>query len=198
MSETADKIAILGGTFNPIHIGHLHVANEARRRLGYTLIVFVPSAIPVHKPQDANTSSEHRVAMLRLALNALSYAIIDECEVQRGGPSYSIETVAHIYDAYEFSGKPGLIIGDDLVQGFGAWRRVDELVEMIDLVVAKRTTTAELDIPYRHRYLANDLRVASSSQIRGLVRDGKEYESYLTPEVSRYIKEHRLYCDRIH
>jgi nicotinate-nucleotide adenylyltransferase len=198
MPVAADKIAILGGTFNPVHVGHLHIANEAHEKLGYSLILFIPSSIPVHKPRDVDTQPEHRVAMLRLALKNLPHATIDECEIQRGGPSYSIDTVTYIYGAYRFEGKPGLIIGDDLVGGFNAWRRVEDLVEMVDLIVAKRTSTAELDLPYRHRYLANDIQVASSSHIRMLVREGKHFESYLPSEVSRYIQEHGLYRGRIH
>jgi nicotinate-nucleotide adenylyltransferase len=193
MQEQSRTVALLGGTFNPVHYGHLDIARSARNELGYDTIVLVPALLPVHKIPDTVTSPHQRLAMLRLAVADIDYVAIDDCEIRRGGPSYTIDTVLHVYSTYRLSGKPGLIIGDDLLDGFGTWRRLEELTSKVDLIVARRTSPREKVFPYEHRYLDNTLNVAASSDIRRIVRDGGDIEKHVPAAVARYIVEHEIY-----
>lgn len=193
MAEKSRTIALLGGTFNPVHFGHLGIAQSARDELGYGTIVFVPSLVPVHKTPDTVTSPHDRLAMLRLAVKGIDYVTIDDCEIRRGGPSYTIDTVLHVYRSYRLAGKLGLIIGDDLIDGFRTWKRVQELTSKVDIIVARRSSLAQKEFPYAHRYLSNPLCAAASSDIRRLVRDGADVRQHVPAAVADYITEHRIY-----
>lgn len=190
------KLAILGGAFNPVHNGHLHIAQEACGTFGYGSVLFVPSMISVHKTNDASIDPYDRLGMLHAAVDELDYAVVEDCEIRRGGPSYSIETVRYVYDTYEFEGKPGLIIGDDLAPGFGTWKQVDELVQIVDLIVARRNPEEGCEIPYPYSSLRNDVETVSSSEIRSRVRDGKDIGKFVPEAVADYIADRGLY--RIH
>jgi len=193
VGEHGSSVALLGGTFNPVHLGHLGIARAAREEIGYDLVVFVPAMTPVHKVPDETTAAEHRLAMLHLATEGIEGVKVDECEIVRGGKSFTIETVEHVYESYDLSGKPGLIIGDDLLAGFSHWKRVDELAEMVDIIVARRTSPGAQDLAYPHRYLSNPIFRISSREIRALVRDGKSFADYLPPRVADYIEHNGLY-----
>ncbi len=187
------KAAILGGTFNPIHYGHLFVAEIVRTTCGYDRIVFVPSNIPAHKNVPGTVGPEERLRMVRMALAGLPAFACDPCEIRRGGVSYMIETVADIERRYRPQGRLGLIIGDDLLAGFSRWKRVEELVERVDLLVCRRDSAEALDFAYPHRYLRNAILPISSTVIRGRLAR-RETVRFLLPErVWRHIERHGLY-----
>jgi nicotinate-nucleotide adenylyltransferase len=193
------RIAILGGTFNPVHNGHLDIAAEVKSRLGYDRIVFVPANIPAHKTLDRDVGASHRLKMLQLAVKGHPWFVVDDCELRRGGTSYTIDTVREIRESYPLEGKPGLIIGDDLAEDLGSWKDVDKLVELVDLIVAHRRTRKELHIDYPCRFVDNALSPVSSSQIREALRsDGASAgrdsaRDRLPPAVYEYIQHHDLY-----
>ena len=110
MQTKGKTIAILGGAFNPIHFGHLAIAKAASTTFGYDTVLFVPSSISAHKEADPNTRDEHRVAMMKLAIDGIEYIQPELCEIERGGVSYTIETVEYVEQTYLYEGKPGLII----------------------------------------------------------------------------------------
>ncbi len=193
MEVEAKSLAIFGGAFNPVHLGHVSIAESAKRELGYDTILFVPSSIPAHKEVDKSTAAADRIAMMELALNGIDYIKIDTCEVERGGVSYMIETVEYVGKHYHFTGKPGLIIGDDLLSGFHKWRRVGELIERVDLIIARRISSKVQDFGYAHTYLNNPIVEVASSDIRNMVANGESITGFVSKEVSRYIDEHRLY-----
>jgi nicotinate-nucleotide adenylyltransferase len=193
-------LAILGGTFNPVHNGHMNIAAQVRSRYGYDRIVFVPANIPAHKPMDTEVGTAHRMKMLELAVAGCPHFVVDDCELRRGGTSYTIETVRELGRLYPIDGKPGLIIGDDLVEDLKTWREADLLMEMVDLIVAHRRSPAELAVGYPCRYIDNSLFPVSSSLIREKLRSGEEIgpegrhmRNWLPPGVFDYIRRYDLY-----
>ena len=117
------RLAILGGTFNPVHIGHLFLAEEVQALLGYDRILFVPANIPVHKTMPVEVGARHRLRMLHALAVAGCPGLVEDCELERGGNSYTIDTLSYVLERFRPEGRPGLIIGEDLVEGFPAWRQ---------------------------------------------------------------------------
>ena len=189
------RIALLGGTFNPVHIGHLALADDVHISLGYDRILLVPANIPPHKVMEGGTASHDRLEMLRRAVAGVPFLDVEDCELVRGGLSYTIDTVNFLEQKYASSleGKIGLIIGNDLVSGFSLWRNADALSGKTDIIIANRPGSAYGDFPYPFIPLSNPLLSISSSDIRSNITGGKSWR-YLVPEaVFRYIIEYKLY-----
>lgn len=196
------RLAMLGGSFNPIHIGHLLLADEVCHRLGYDKVLFVPVNIPPHKELAEGASSQQRLEMIQLAIEGNPRFAVETCELERGGISYTYDTIQYLGKKYgsQLEGKLGLIMGDDLVEGFEEWGHYQELPELADIVLARRICwdgTQRKDFPYTHIELENGILPVSSSQIRaaGAASCGKGPSwRYLVPEsVYRYIIERKLY-----
>jgi nicotinate-nucleotide adenylyltransferase len=187
------KAVVLGGTFNPVHYAHLFVAEEVRAAFGYDAAIFVPANQPVHKDPVPVLDPAHRLAMLRLAVAGNGRFIVDTGEIDRGGPSYSIETVASLIPRHGIEGRPGFVIGDDLVAGFPTWKNVDELVGIVDLIIARRTRDDPPALKYPHRVVTNTVLPISSSEIRRRIREGRPARYLLPDAVLAYIGEHKLY-----
>jgi nicotinate-nucleotide adenylyltransferase len=182
-----------------VHKGHLNIAVEVKSRFEYQRIVFVPANIPAHKKMEVEVGADHRLKMLQLATAEYPDFVVDDCELRRGGTSYSIDTVRELSGVYPIEGKPGLIIGDDLVEDFNSWRNVERLVELVDLIIAHRQSEEKIKIDYPCRYIDNSLFPISSSQIRqalksrGFSAGGKAVRNWLPPQVADYIQRHDLY-----
>lgn len=187
------KALILGGTFNPVHFGHLFLAEEARSRLGYDTIILVPAFLPVHKDAAPILAPSHRLEMLRRAVRGRARFLVDACEIERGGPSYSIETVRELMPRHRIDGRPGFLIGDDLAAGFHTWKEAEALSRETELIVARRTPGALVDFPYPHRDLDNLLLPLSSSDIRRRAAAGLTIRFLLPDEVADYIEANALY-----
>jgi nicotinate-nucleotide adenylyltransferase len=187
------RLLVLGGSFNPVHIGHLALADEIRAEFGYDLALLIPSLRPPHKSLAEDPGPERRLEMLRLAVGDDDRLAIDACEIERGGTSYTIDTLADLSSRYRMEGKPGLIIGDDLIPGFATWRRPAELAEAADLICAHRSSEGELPLPFPHRYAHNSLVQVSSSAVRARIAAGEPFRRLLEPSVYRYIVENGLY-----
>jgi nicotinate-nucleotide adenylyltransferase len=187
------KAVVLGGTFNPVHNGHLFIAEEVRSVFGYDIAIFVPSNQPVHKDPSPVLAARHRLAMLRRAVAGNERFIVDPGEIERGGPSYSIDTVANLIPLYGIEGKPGFVIGDDLVAGFPTWKNVDELVRIVDLIVARRTLAGPVQLAHPHRTVMNAILPISSSEIRRRIGEGRPVKYLLPDAVLDYIRDNTLY-----
>jgi nicotinate-nucleotide adenylyltransferase len=186
--------AILGGTFNPVHVGHLCLAEEVRSALGYERVILVPASVPVHKDPTPVIPGVHRLAMLRLAVAGSDGLLVDDGELVRGGPSWTIDTVVELVPRYGITGRPGLVIGDDLAAGFSTWKDAERLAGMVDLILARRTGERHAEFPWPHRVVMNPLITVSSSDLRRRVADGRSIR-FLTPDpVVAYIAAHGLYA----
>jgi nicotinate-nucleotide adenylyltransferase len=187
------KAVVLGGTFNPVHYGHLFVAEEVRAALGYDAAIFVPASQPVHKDPAPVLDPSHRLGMLRIAVAGNERFIVDTGDIERGGPSYSIESVASLIPRHGIEGRPGFVIGDDLVAGFPTWKDVEELVRIVDLVVARRTGEGAPALQFPHRVVTNTVLPISSSEIRRRIREGRSVRYLLPDAVLDYIRDNKLY-----
>lgn len=190
------KLALLGGSFNPIHMGHVALVQSVLSLLDYDRIIVIPASMPPHKATESGmASSEDRLNMVRLALSDHKGLEISTCELDRPGRSYTIDTVSHIYENYQFEGKPGLIMGDDWIGGFAKWKNADELVRLIDPIVAGREGNQK-SFPYPCTYLDNDIVSVSSTEIRRKVSRGEDISSMVPHPVADYISRNGLYKEQ--
>jgi len=184
---------MLGGTFNPVHLGHLYLADDVRLSYDYEKIVFVPANIPAHKEIEEEIGTEQRIEMLKLAVESIPQFVVDTCEIVRGGISYTIDTIRHLASKYNTKEKIGVIIGDDLLEGFSDWKDPDQICKLATLIVAHRNRSSRVSFSYPHQYIDNIVFPLSSSDIRKRIMDGKSVRFLLPDAVWRYIEEHRLY-----
>jgi nicotinate-nucleotide adenylyltransferase len=187
------RLLLLGGSFNPVHVGHLIVAEELRAEFGYDLVLLLPSCKPPHKDIDREPGPEQRLAMLELAVRGDPTMAVDGCEIERGGTSYTIDTLRDIASRYVIDGKPGLVVGDDLMPGFDAWHSPEAIAREADIICAHRGTDEELPLGFPHRYAHNSLVRVSSSMVRERIAAGLPFRRLLEPSVYAYILEHGFY-----
>ncbi len=200
------RLAVIGGSFNPVHAGHMALARAVRERAGYDTVLLVPAASPPHKELSPGAEDADRLAMLALAVAELNagggggpWAAVEECELSRGGVSYTIDTIRELGKRYapSLEGRIALVIGLDLVAGFSRWRECDALAREADILLAIRPGEKDVPFPYPHRILEGPLVPASSSAIRAAIRAAAPHWASLVPEtVYRYITERGLYATR--
>jgi nicotinate-nucleotide adenylyltransferase len=184
------KIGIYGGTFDPIHHAHLILAREALETLALEKIIFVPAAVSPHKDPPC-ASAEMRLSMLRAAIEGEEKFELDDCELRRRPPSYSIDTVEQIRTR-ESGAAIYFLIGEDNVAGLATWHRFDDLQKLVHFIALDRTgmkTKHPYDVVHRNiDILATDVRnrVASGQSIRYLV----------PPAVEEIIRRENLYREK--
>jgi nicotinate-nucleotide adenylyltransferase len=181
------KIGVYGGTFDPVHHAHLILAREAAEQFGFTKVIFIPAATsPFNAPPLA--SAEARLQMLRAALAGGTVFEIDECELQRPSPSYTVETIEGLREKYS-TAQLFLLIGDDNLAGLPRWRRFEELREMVTLVVLPRAKTE-----VAHEYLSVKRRIdISATEIRERIRSGQSIRYFVPQAVEQMIEAQGLY-----
>ena len=189
------NIGILGGTFDPIHSGHLIVAETAREALGLEKVIFVPAGVPVHRDL-AKASAEDRYRMVLLAIDGNPEFAVSDFEIKRQSPSFSYETIQHFSEQYGTEAKFYLILGTDAFQEIGAWYKINSLARLVTFVVAGREHTRypeELPEGIKSQELAMGFFSVSGHGIRERVKEGESIR-YLVPEpVRQYIIKHKLY-----
>lgn len=204
------KTAIIGGTFDPVHNGHLHLLHWLVATTDYQRILFIPVFIPPHKTYRQRVSDHDRIVMLKLALQAYpgSYPedravelVVDDCEIRRQGVSYMFDTVRDVLVRYHVEGRLAVVIGDDLLPGLTSWHRFEELCGLVDFLVFKRSSDAskrELPQIVSGRVMDNPSLSDSSTEIREILQSGAtdvDLASLMPLSVVDYIRNHGLYTD---
>ena len=189
-----ERIGLFGGSFDPVHLGHLLVAQAAREELDLARLFFIPAAQSPFKPESAPTPAPERLRLLRLALAGKTWCEIDEQEIQRGGVSYTIETLRDYAGRFPQAQLFYLIGADHLAQ-LPKWRAAEELARLVEFVVIPRPGQLEAPVPapFRGRWLAGFPFGVSSSQIRARVKAGRPVGHLVPGLVAEAIRNNRLY-----
>lgn len=190
------RLGILGGTFDPPHIGHLLAAYAAREALALDAVVLVPAAQQPLKRGRESAPAEHRLAMTRLLAGDDPRLSVDAIEVERGGLSFTVDTM-RAYRAARPDTELHLILGDDAAAQLGQWREVAALAALVRVVILARDGVPgeAVSLPAgMHGQVLRSRRVeVSSTEIRARVRSGLPIRGLVTDAVAGYIAEHRLY-----
>lgn len=190
---------ILGGTFDPIHLGHLVAAQALREAAGLQAVWLMPNAQPPHRPPPAASAGD-RLEMVRLAVEGQPGLVASDLEVRRGGTSYTIGTAHELRDRFPEQ-RFAWLIGSDQARAIRQWKEPDQLMEAIDFIVFNRpgvsVTPDELSTlgfrPARTRLVTIQTPSIAAHEIRDAWRDQRPVEGLLPPAVRRYIEEHGLY-----
>ncbi len=187
-------IALFGGSFDPIHMGHLLVAQAAREELGLDRLFFIPAAQSPFKPDQKPTVPKERLRLLRLALVGKTWCEVDEQEIKRGGISYTIDTVRDYNRRFQ-GAEVFYLIGADNVAHLPKWREASELARLVEFVVIPRPGQTDVPIPapFRGRMLKGFPLGVSSSQIRARVKAGSPIDHLVPTAVAEAIRNNRLY-----
>jgi nicotinate-nucleotide adenylyltransferase len=201
------RVGVFGGSFNPIHFGHLLVADEICEALSFDRMLFVPAAVPPHKPAAELASVEHRYRMTELAVSQHPRFAVSDVELRRRGPSYTVDTL----QALRGEGDLHLLIGSETFLDLLSWREPREVARLARLVVVPRSgegfepaappaqkvlyelglsAFGSADGPVLYRAASLPI---SGSDLRSRARDGRSLAYRMPEPVSAYIREHGLY-----
>jgi nicotinate-nucleotide adenylyltransferase len=188
------KIGLFGGSFDPVHFGHLLVAQAAREELALTRVFFILAAQSPFKPATQPAPALERLRLLRLALAGDPACEVDDQEIRRGGVSYTIDTVRQYQKSFP-DAELFYLIGADQCGQLSLWREADELARLVEFVVIPRPgeNVPQLAAPFRGRSLRGFSLGVSSSEIRARCRAGLSVAHLTPPAVAEAIKNNRLY-----
>jgi nicotinate-nucleotide adenylyltransferase len=200
------KLGVIGGTFDPPHIGHLILTEEARLALGLEQVLFVPAGAPWRKAGQELSPREDRLAMVRLAVGDDPDFAVSTLEIEREGPSYTAETLAALRDQFGLEAEFFFIMGADSLADFPHWHQPQRILELARLAVAERPEREDEGVG---GILAEDLARAmrervvwlpmpridiSATAVRDRVRRGLSIRYWVPSAVEEYIRKHRLYA----
>lgn len=186
------KIGILGGTFNPIHVGHLILAEEVREQLLLDKIVFVPAYLPPHKDNRDIAPASERLAMVKSAIKGNPYFSVSDAEIKRDGRSYTIDTVREFKQSYPRD-ELYFIIGSDLLNYLQDWKDLNDIIKMVKFIAATRPGYPLEKIPGHISTVPIRAVDISGFEIRKAIKEGNSFR-YLVPEsVYRYLVKRKLY-----
>jgi len=202
--NSVKRIGVLGGTFDPIHYGHLVIAEDARAYLHLEKVLFVPARQPPHKPRNSYSAFQHRVRMTELAIANNPHFVLSLIEAQRPGPSYTVDTLRQLRAELGPNVELYFVIGMDSLASILTWYKPAELLGLCRIVVAERAgyhvdlAALEAALPGLRDKLelidTPELSI-SSTDLQQRVQRGLSIRYQVPPEVERYIYEHRLYLD---
>jgi nicotinate-nucleotide adenylyltransferase len=200
------RIGILGGTFNPPHLGHLVSAQEAYLQLELDRVLFIPASIPPHKAVEDEPGADHRVALCRLAIAGDERFDVEDLEISRPGPSYTVDTLEELHSRAPDS-ELFLIVGGDIAAGLPEWHQPERVLSLATLAVAQRRGTSRSAVREalgglrggeRARFFEMPTIGLSSTMIRDRVRSGVSIRYFVPDVVSQYIDQHQLYRSVAH
>jgi nicotinate-nucleotide adenylyltransferase len=202
---TSKRIGIFGGSFDPIHLGHLLIAEQFRNELSLDMVKFIPAKISPFKLDYTPTADKHRLEMIKLAVGANPHFELDPIEIQRGGVSYTVDTIEQL-QVSEPQASWYLLIGADSLKDFRKWKSPDRLLSLVHLVVAHRGGYSDPDWTQlqgivsdeelrsiQQRRLDIPVMEISSTGIRNRIEQGRSIRYLVPAPVEVYIREHQLY-----
>jgi len=190
------KVGIFGGTFDPIHLGHLITAQSVREIRKLEKIIFIPAFISPHKSEVKTSSAEDRLNMINIAIDGIDFFDCSDIEIKNGGISYTIDTLKELkekYDEIEF------IIGYDNIFQFHTWKDPDGIMKLATIVVLKRKSSHPPE--FKDKYYNQAVFVQtrgieiSATDLRERVKNGMPINFLVPPRVLEYIYNHKLYVD---
>lgn len=210
------RVGLFGGSFNPIHFGHLRAAEEVREMLKLDLVYFVPASSPPHKAEGELAPAEHRLQMVRLATKGNRHFMVSDVEVRRAGRSYTIDTARHFTATLRHQAQIFILMGSDQFDELETWKECDELVRLCSLVVHTRrlhedekphVSVAALErfgyISEQDHYVNPSGQTLSfvqttffpisATQIRQKIQNNESVNYLLPSDVVDYIRRHALY-----
>lgn len=203
MAHVQTKVGIMGGTFDPIHIGHLVTAEAVRIEYNLAKVLFIPAGNPPHKQQSIITPAIHRYIMTVMATYSNSHFFVSGIELERSGPSYTIDTVKTLIDCYGTSTEFYFITGADAVKDLSTWRDIDDLLDLCYFVAATRPGCINyIDQVIKQfgdkgrrsiQRLATPELEISSTDIRERVKKGRSIKYIVPKSVENYIYKEGLY-----
>ncbi len=191
MQAAPRRIALFGGTFDPVHLGHLHLADLARQSLGLDEVRFLPCLISPHKTGTSPASPADRLEMLRLATSHLPWAVVDGYELEKNGPSFSFETAATMAARFP-EARLFWIMGGDQWDALPRWKNPEILARHVEFIVLARGTPPPPREGYRLHLIQGE-HPASATAIRETIAGGDRELPWLPASVSDYIRRHGLY-----
>ncbi len=187
------RIGLLGGTFNPVHRGHLLLAQGAQSRLGLHRVLWIPAHIPPHKTVQGNATPEDRARMVQLALQGHPGFELSRVDLDRPPPSYTIETVRRLRKQYPERGNEWFfLVGSDTARELHSWREITALRKLVKFAAVPRSGGSTAPLPGVTLLPVTTLNLCSS-EVRENVRRGRAIDRWVPPGVARYIEERRLY-----
>lgn len=183
------RTGILGGTFDPIHIAHLHTAQCARHQLALDRVLIIPAGEPWQKAERPMTPAHQRLEMCRLALEGVEGVEVDDREITRDGPTYTIDTL----DSFPGEDELFLIVGADAAAGLDSWHRWKEIADRSTIAIAPRPGARVPEFPDAIAIEIGLLEI-SGTDIRRRVNEGRPYRYLVTRSVHDYIEAHNLYA----
>jgi nicotinate-nucleotide adenylyltransferase len=188
------RIGLYGGCFNPVHEGHLTAARGACDALGLDRMVLIPSGTPPLKGSMGLVDGVHRLAMLEMAVADDARLEVSRIEIDRAGPSFTVDTVRELRGAFPAKAELFFLLGDDCLDRLPQWKGIDELHAMLRFVLLPRS--GDMPSPADSRLIWLDLPkvAASSTQVRAMLAAGRRPPDDLLPRsVAEYIRHHQLY-----
>ncbi|MGR3320091.1 MAG: nicotinate-nucleotide adenylyltransferase [Candidatus Anammoxibacter sp.] len=200
------KLGILGGSFNPIHIGHLLIAEEVYNVHNLSKVIFIPVNLPPHKDVNGLVEPMHRYQMVKEAIKGIGHFEVSDAEIKRTGKSFTIDTIRFILNAYGNDCEIYLIIGADSLNELQTWKNIKMISEMCKIVTINRPgynidALDDLENILSKDGVANIKKLMvhippvsiSSTEIRNKLKNGYSIKDWTSLAVNEYIKKHRLY-----
>ncbi len=188
------KIGVLGGTFDPIHLGHFSLAQIAYEELNLDKVILIPANYPWLKRPQTLTDSFHRINMINLLIKNYSWLELSNIDVLRGGNSYTKDTLEELKIIFSNETKMYLIIGSDSFHDFSKWKNTKRILELADVVIAKRPKFEIKANDIQHfKVLNSSMLDISSTIVREKIKKGLSTSKLITLEVKNYINNNKLY-----